>query len=147
MNIAAFVLAMMMWLVPGRARGLVDEAKAITSVVEAESALFPGDKEKLLTAALVVTIAFRESGFRNEAVSETEDYCMMQVHRRPDLAKDVGACVKVAFVMLRESIRMCPRDPVAFYASGPGGCSNARAQRISQDRMGLAKRLVREVGR
>ena len=70
---------------------------------------------------------------------------ILQVHARPDLAKDPEACIRVGMTMLRESMRVCPAHPIAFYASGPGGCDNARAQRISRDRLAIAQRLVREV--
>ena len=57
--------------------------------------------------------------------------------------KDPEACVRVAMTMLRESMRICPAHPVAFYAVGPGACTNARAQKISRDRMWLAARLAK----
>ena len=97
------------------------------------------------TAALVTAIAFRESTFDNAAKSKTADHCMMQVHGRPELAADPVACVRVAITMLRESMRMCPGHPIAFYASGPGACTNARAQRISADRMRIAAKLVKAI--
>lgn len=143
MTVLAFVTAAMLLLAPGRDH--TSNAEAIAGVLEAEPPLFKDDASKARTAALVVAIAFRESSFRNDVVSKTNDHCMMQVNRRPDLAADPRACVRVAVTMLRESMRICPAHPVAFYASGPGACSNARAQRISNDRMAIARRLVATV--
>jgi hypothetical protein len=143
MTVLPFVLASMALLAPGRDHSV--NAASIAAVVDAERPLFKGDDDRRRTAALVVAIAFRESTFYNAAKSKTADHCMMQVNRRPDLAEDPTKCVRVALSMLRESVRMCPAFPVAFYASGPGACENARAQRISRDRMALAARLVRDV--
>ncbi len=140
MSILFFVLASMSSLAPGRDH--MANALAISTVVLEEPPLFRGDDDRRRTAALVVAIAFRESSFRNDVKSATNDSCMMQINRRPDLAEDPAACVRVAMTMLRESFRMCPEHPIAFYASGPGACSNVRAQRISRDRMAIAKRLA-----
>lgn len=143
MTILAFVSAAMLLLAPGRDHS--PNAAAIADVVDAEPPLFKDDASKTRTAALVVAIAFRESSFRNDVVSRTNDHCMMQVNRRPELATDPRACVRVAMAMLRESMRICPSHPVAFYASGPGACTNDRARRISNDRMAVARRLVATV--
>jgi hypothetical protein len=140
MSLQDFVLAAMLQLAPGRDH--TETATVIARVVLAERPLFAYDEARRKTAALVVAVAFRESSFRNDVVSETRDYCLVQIHGRPDLAQDVDACVRVGITMLRESMRMCPVHPIAFYASGPGGCTNARAQRISRDRVTLARRLA-----
>lgn len=139
MAILFFILAAMASLAPSRDHTI--NGTAIAEVVLSERPLFKGDDGRRKTAALVVAIAFRESSFRNDIKSRTDDSCMMQINRRPELALDVVACVRVAMVMLRESMRMCPDYPIAFYASGPGACENVRAQRISRDRMALAQRL------
>ncbi len=140
MTLAMFVVAAMTSLAPGRDH--LANGTAIAGVVASELPLFKGDEDRRRTAALVVAIAFRESGFDNRARSKTNDSCMMQINRRPDLADDPAACVRVGLTMLRESMRMCPAFPVAFYASGPGACTNERAQRISRDRMAIARRLL-----
>lgn len=142
MDVFFFVFSAMLSLAPGRDHALT--ATAITEVVLAERPLFAHDEERRRTAALVVAIAFRESSFHNDVKSGTDDHCLMQVNRRPDLAgDDPRPCLRVALRMLRESMRMCPQYPIAFYASGPRACGNARAQRISRDRMALAARLLR----
>lgn len=138
-----FVLAAMLLLAPRRDH--LEIGRAIASAVDDARPLFVGDEDRLHTAALVVAIAFRESSFRNDVVSKTDDHCLMQVHARPDLGEDVDACVRVALEMIRVSMRACPAHPLAFYAEGPTGCSSPRAQRISRDRFGLAARLLREV--
>lgn len=58
---------------------------------------------------------------------------------------DVDACTRKGFTMLRESLRVCPSHPVAWYAAGGGGCFNERARRISDDRMNLSRWLVAKV--
>lgn len=143
MLLVLFVMAAMSSLAPGRDH--TELGGAISRVVLEEKPLFRDDEAKIRTAALIVAIAFRESSLRNDISSKTDDWCAMQVNRRPDLAKDPEACIRVGMTMLRESMRICPAHPIAFYASGPGGCDNARAQRISRDRMAVAARLVREV--
>lgn len=139
--VLAFVLTCMTSLAPGRDHTI--NAAAIATVVASEPPLFKDDEDRFRTAALVTAIAFRESSFHNEARSKTNDHCMMQINNRPELAEDPVQCLRVAFVMLRESFKMCPKYPVAFYASGPGACDNGRAQRISNDRMAIAARLVK----
>ena len=141
----SLLFAIVFWmttLAPGRDH--IVNGTAITQVVLAEKPLFKDDESKIKTAALLVAISFRESAFRNDAKSKTNDHCMMQINKRPELAEDPVKCVEVAMTMLRESIRMCPDYPIAFYASGPGACTNLRAQRISRDRMALAKRIAGE---
>lgn len=138
--IREFVVAAMAALAPDRDHAALGDA--IVQVVEEERPLFAGDADKLRTASLLVAVAFRESSFRMDAVSKTNDHCAFQVHLRPDLALDPVACTRTAVTMLRESLRACPSHPVAFYASGPGACMNARAMRISNDRVALAKRLL-----
>lgn len=141
MMILFFVLAAMGLLAPGRDH--LTNATAITTVVLDERPLFQADESRLRTAALVVAIAFRESSFRNDARSATDDGCMMQLHGRHGLAAE--ECVRIAMTLLRASMAACPGYPLAVYAEGPRGCSSGRAQRISRDRMAIAARLVREV--
>lgn len=139
----AWVLLAMAYLAPGRDHR--ELGAAIAEVVDAERPLFERDADRLKTASLVVAIAFRESTFRQDVTSKTDDWCALQVHRRPELALDARECIRVGLTMLRESMRVCPAHPVAFYSSGPIGCTDARAQRISRDRMWLASKLAREV--
>lgn len=143
MAVLFFILRCMTLLAPGRDH--VSLAQDVASVVLDEQPLFLDDEDRRRTAALVVAIAFRESSLRANARSAQGDYCLMQVHGRPDLEGDARACVRVAMTMLRDSMRACPAHPLAVYAEGPRGCDSARAQRISRDRMALAHRLAREV--
>ncbi len=146
MPLEQLVLAAMLSLAPLRDRAELGElADAIAHVVDDARPLFRDDETRAKTALLVVAVAFRESSFRNDAVSRTGDHCLLQVHGRPELADDVVACVRVGLAMMRESFRMCREHPLAFYAEGPRGCSSARAQRISRDRLALAERLYRAV--
>ena len=143
MLVVLFVMAACGMLAPGRDH--TELGGAIARVVLDERPLYREDDSKIRTAATLVAIAFRESSLRNDVVSRTNDHCAFQVHARPELAKDAEACVRVAMTMLRESMRICPAHPIAFYAEGPRGCESARAQRISRDRMAIAAKLVREV--
>jgi membrane-bound lytic murein transglycosylase MltF len=142
MTVVFFVLFAMLSLAPGRDHA--ENATAIASVVLSEPPLFRDDEDRMKTAALVTAVAFRESSFRNGAKSKTGDHCLMQVQGRPDLRDDVEKCVRVALSMLRESFHACPAFPLAVYAAGAGACEDARAQRISRDRMALARRLGTE---
>lgn len=143
MLVVLFVFACMKTLAPGRDHS--ELGGAIARAVLDERPLYRDDESKLRTAATLVAIAFRESSLRNDVVSSTNDHCAFQVHARPELAKDPEGCVRVAMTMLRESMRICPAHPIAFYAEGPRGCDSPRAQRISRDRLSIAQRLVREV--
>ncbi|MDB4944402.1 MAG: hypothetical protein JWP97_3936 [Labilithrix sp.] len=136
-------------------------AEAIATRATAEAPLFKGDEDRLKTSALLVAIAFRESSLRANAVGDhvagkPTSFCAFQIHvpggartadgwTGPELAEDPDKCVTTALHMLRESMQKCPAHPLAFYASGPSGCDNARAQRISRDRLAIAQRLIRDV--
>lgn len=136
-------------------------AEAIAARVEAEAPLFKDDVDRRRTSAFLVAIAFRESSLRAAAVGDhvagrPTSFCAFQIHlpfgaktgdgwTGPELAEDPSKCVATAMRMLRDSVRMCPAHPLAFYASGPAGCENPRAQRISRDRLALAQRLIRDV--
>lgn len=119
-------------------------AVALDTVSHDEAPLFTDDANKHKTVALMTAVAFRESSFILDISSKTDDHCWFQVNGHPELKKDPIACTKAGFKIMRDSIRNCPTHPVAYYASGPEGCNNARAQRISADRMRLAKRIKTE---
>lgn len=141
----ALVLAWMLSLAPNRDHS--ELAGAIVRAVEAEAPLFKGDADKRKTAALLVAVAFRESSLMLAAVGDKgQSFCAMQIHRTsgggPALLTDADACVRRGMALLRASVRLCPRAPVAWYAAGgTAACSNERAIRISNDRMALARRL------
>lgn len=141
-SLLSFVLAGMAALAPGRDHTTL--ATAITNVVAEEAPLFADDADRRRTASLIVAVSFRESSFRNDVVSKTRDYCHLQVNQRPDLAKDAEACTRVGLDMLRTSMRVCPKTPLAWYAVGgtrAKACSSPRGRRISDDRTWLAKRV------
>ncbi len=155
MQVLTFLLAAMAFLQPGRDHQT--NAAAMALIIEREPPLFRDDETKRKTAALLAAVSFRESSFRNEAESQTGDSCLLQIHlpagartregwSGADLRADVTKCLTVGFRMLRESVRICPKAPIAWYAAGgTGACTNARALRISRDRMWLAQRLARDV--
>ncbi len=141
MSVLPFVLAAMTQLAPGRDH--TELGGAIARVVDSNKPLFEKDADHRRTAALLVAVAFRESTFKPSVVGDNgNSFCAFQIHRSaggtPALLEDVDACVRSGLTLLRMSLRVCPTHPVAWYASGPTGCSNDRAQRISRDRMNLA---------
>lgn len=134
---------------------------AIATRAEAEPPLFKGDVDRHRTSALLVAIAFRESSLRPDAVGDhvagkPTSFCAFQLHlpwgattaegwTGAEVAEDPEKCVTAAMRLIRESMRVCPTAPLAWYAAGPSGCESVRAQRISRDRLSLAQRLVRDV--
>lgn len=155
-----WILALCGVLAPGRDVDAL--ASAMAARVDAEPPLFKNDPDKKKTAALLVAVAFREGSLRasvkgdkNKAGKFTS-FCTFQVNVQPgqktpegwtgeELAEDPNKCVAVAMRMMRESMRMCPDHPIAFYAEGPGACESERAKRISYDRMWLAKNTAEKV--
>lgn len=147
MSLLAFVLAACATLAPGRDHTVL--ATAIASTVEREGALFLDDVDKRRTAAWVIAVAYREGSLQLGIVGDHgQSFCTMQIHRTaggtPAMLTDANLCVGRGFELLRTSIRICPKHPTAWYAEGPNGCASPRAKRISNDRMWLAKKLVRE---
>ena len=70
----------------------------------------------------------------------------MQVHESiggtAALNDDPVLCFKTGLIHLRTSVRTCPKFPIAQYAYGrEGACEDLRSQRISNDRMYIAKQL------
>jgi hypothetical protein len=148
MTILPFVLAAMTQLAPGRDHQ--ELGGAIARAVDSEKPLFANDPDRRRTAALLVAVAFRESTFVPDVVGDKgTSFCAFQIHRSsggsPALLDDVDACARTGLALLRTSLRVCPTYPVAWYASGPLGCGNGRAQKISRDRMTLAAYLVGQV--
>jgi len=158
-TLLAWVLAASTTLAPSRTHDTL--AGAIASRVEVENPLFKGDADRLKTASLLVAMAFRESSLKHDAVGDMRrgkptSFCAFQIHlpagsktnegwTGDDLIEDPDKCVTVALRMLRDSMRVCPAHPIAFYAEGPAGCTSTRAQAISRDRLAIAQRLVRDV--
>lgn len=158
-TVLAWVLAASSLLAPHRQHDRL--AQAIAARVEAEEPLFKDDADRMKTAALLVAMAFRESSLRADVVGDhvngkPTSFCAFQIHlpwgrktaegwSGADLIGDPEKCVAVAMRYVRESMRACAAHPIAVYASGPDGCKDERAQRISRDRVALAKRLIRKV--
>ncbi len=158
-TLLSWVLAASAMMVPGRSHEPL--AEAIVARTLAEPPLFRGDDDRKKTASLLVAIGFRESTLRPDAVGDMKrgqptSFCAFQIHlpwgaktpegwSGPELASDPEKCVTVALRMIRESMRICPEYPLAFYAEGPNGCTSKRAQAISRDRLAIAQHLVRSV--
>ncbi len=155
-TLLAYVLAGIAHLDPNAAHPEI--ADAIAHVVEDEPPLFRDDDSKQKTASLVLAVAFREGSLglrvigdcdkhtaKGVCISGPRSFCTMQVHQSMGgsdaLNEDPELCIRAGLRILRSSVRACPSSPVAIYASGPNGCGNARAQRISRDRLALAARI------
>lgn len=125
------VLQWMHQLAPGRDVDALAWAVAVNAQNETE-------------AAVLTAVAYRESSLIADAVGDSgHAVCAMQIYDGPkELLANPIACVTRGAQMLRDSRRVDPGNPIAFYARGPRWRS-AEAQRISRDRMALAKRLVR----
>lgn len=145
MSVLPFVLAAMTQLAPGRDHQVL--GGAIARAVDSNKPLFVNDDDRRRTAALLVAVAFRESTFKADAVGDHgKSFCAFQIHRSsggsPELLEDVDACARTGLTLLRTSLKVCSAHPIAWYAAGPQGCDNQRAQKISRDRMALAAWLV-----
>lgn len=67
----------------------------------------------------------------------------MQIHRSmggsDKFNEDLEACFARGLEILRQSFRICPESPIAWYAEGgTKACESERARKISKDRMSLA---------
>jgi len=150
MRLLAFVMAAMPLLAPRRDHHVL--ALAISDAVESERALCAGEDGKLRTAALMVAVSYRESGFDIGAVGDGgHSFGAFQNHDSSGGTKallgDADAQARKALAMLRISLRSCPEHPIAWYAGGPRGCASPHAQRVSADRVAVAKRVFAEVPR
>lgn len=144
-SVLPYVLAGMSILAPGRNHDVL--GKAIADRVDAEAPLFADDADKKKTSSWLVAVAYRESSLRLDAVGDRgRSFCAYQIHETAGgtraLLTNADACVGKAFAMLQTSSQVCPAFPLAWYAEGPRGCASPRAQRISNDRMWLAKRIA-----
>jgi len=120
-------------------------ATSITTALHDEGALFAGDADLHRSAALMVAIAFRESSLDTRQVGDHgTSFGAFQLHASSGgtaaLLDDPQAQALTAHRMLRASMRVDRAHPVAQYARGPRWAS-LEAQRLSNDRMALAKRL------
>lgn len=145
MTLSAWILAAMTSLAPGRDHTAL--ADAIATVAE-ERPLFRDDTDRIKTASFMVAVAFRESSFKVDAIGDKgRARCAFQLWAAPKaVLTDPLLCTRIASERLEESMRICgPKNPLGIYASGPKGCKSEKARRISNDRVALAKRLVRDV--
>jgi hypothetical protein len=138
-----FVLFAMSALAPNRDHS--ELANAIASVVENEPPLFKNDESRLKTASVLVSVAFRESSFRNNAIGDKgHALCAFQLwHTSRDVLTNPERCVELALERLRTSMKVCGRaNALGLYAAGPGGCQSLHARRITNDRFHIAKQLL-----
>lgn len=151
-----FVLAGATHLDPAHGHEVI--ARAVAHVVESERPLFKDDADRHRTASLVLAVAWREGSLRASVVGDCEkskpgeackgtprSFCSLQIHVSSGgsqaLNDDPELCIRAGLAMLRTSMSVCPSAPLAWYAAGPKGCDNERAQRISRDRLAVARRV------
>ncbi len=156
MDLPTFVLAAATYLDPEHDH--TEIAAAIATVVAEEPALFRDDEARTRTASLVIAVAWREGSLRRRVhgdcdvktkdgvcIARPHSYCTAQINDSVGGSEahndDPLLCIRTAVTMLRQSMRGCSLHPIALYASGPTGCTNERAQRISRDRIALAHRI------
>jgi hypothetical protein len=155
----AFALTSMKFLAPEANRQSDHAVKALVAVVETEEPLFKDDTEKFRTTALMIAVAFREGSLRPIVVGDCTEskpgekckgrprsFCTLQIHETSGgstaLNEDPVLCFRAGFRLLKTSFRVCPSHPVAWYAEGgKSSCQSVRAQRISNDRMYLARQI------
>ena len=147
MSLSPLAIVIFWWMVclaPGKDHRHL--ASVTARVLEEAEPLYRGDDERLRTAALVTAVMYRESAFDEKAVGDSgHSFCPMQLHDSSGgsrlLLDDTEGCVRLGVAMLRQSIRVDRANPVAFYARGPRFTS-PEAQRISRDRVALARALL-----
>jgi hypothetical protein len=130
-----WVLALMLKAQPAHPYRATYErtSEAIARASEA-SPLFSGDRGDAKTAALLVSLAFFESGMKPDAAGDCSDktgqkrlactepgaiphsFCLLQIHEsnlagfgvtREEIQSDVGACVRTSLALLHQSFRIC----------------------------------------
>ena len=122
-------------------------ATAITLTLQVEGPLFAHDDSLARSAALMVAVAYRESGLDPRAVGDSgQSFGAFQQHRSSggSLAEtdDPLAQAVAAHRLIRSSITTDRAHPLAAYARGPAFRS-LEAQRLSADRMALARELAK----
>jgi hypothetical protein len=137
------VLRMMVSVVPSP-EPLYRHGQLATEIalVSVREPLYRGEDAEVRTAALLVAVAFRESGLRVDVTGDGgHSRCAFQIYDgAPELLTDAELCVRTGHRMLRDSIRLDRSHPVAFYARGPRYKSE-EARRLSDDRVRLAETL------
>lgn len=120
-------------------------ADAIADTVASEGTLFEGRDGSAKSIALMTAIAYRESNFDNHAIGDHgASVCWGQVlNGARSLGDDVRACAREVHRILKWSVWHSRRWPVAGYARGPNGPDMRRGRELSDDRMALARWLMR----
>jgi hypothetical protein len=94
-------------------------------------------------AATLLVTAWEESRFQQSAVGDGgQARTAYQLHGAPRTAVlDIGEATRIASARLRASARLCPRWPLAVYASG----SCDRGHRLNDRRMAEIVRIEQAV--
>lgn len=138
----------MLALIPGRNH--LPLATAIADVVETEGCLYASKDCQRRTAAMLVSIALRESTFHVDALGDCDkgdktkrscrSVCAFQVlGGSRALLTDARACTLEGYRRLKTSLQAC-RGSMAMYAAGR--CDSEAGQRIDADRKRLAARIL-----
>jgi membrane-bound lytic murein transglycosylase MltF len=145
-----WILALMFALQPEApwTDSYLETAQAIADVSERDS-LFKGDDGPRRTAALLVSLAWFESRYDQEAIGDHGRSCgIHQVQPRTsqrytcEELQDPAVSAKEAIRLIRISMRIChslaPEERLSWYTSG--SCN--RGARESRNRLNLAARLA-----
>src|SRR5262245_60359658 len=101
MDLVTWILAATAVLAPNKDHSRF--AQATANVVRSEPSLFEADDDHKKTAALIIAVAFRESGLQLDAVGDHgRSVCAMQIHHGPrELLTDPERCIRAGLRILR----------------------------------------------
>lgn len=123
-------------------------SKEFATAVAQEVMENPLSKDVRFDALVYIEMAWQESVYKEDAVGDYGDArCSLQVHvlgksldgwTPEEVSSDMYKCVHTAAHIMRYSFRICPKHPLAPYASGT--CTNRGGIKISDYRMWHAHR-------
>jgi hypothetical protein len=144
----AWILTVMVLFAPNHPREhLIALAKADVAIVNSEPRLFVGDEDGKRTAAYIMAVQYRESGFDNSAVGDHgKSLCSMQIQGAMlSLLGDPEGCVREGFRIIHLSFKLCRHLPIeerlSYYARG--NCASEDGRRISRNRWALAQKFAK----
>jgi len=115
-------------------------SQAVVDAIAAEATADPVAGDQMHTAALLLVVAFRESGYRVNVQGDGGKSCGLYQTPCPRTPHDAPGQTHLALALLRQSFAACPDFPLAPYASG--SCSSPAGRRISSARIAAARALL-----
>lgn len=177
----SYVLALMLAALPSappKTRATFPVTAAAIARAASASPLFAGESGERRTAAVLVAVGTFESSLVPDAAGDcgpghtkangtceegakAHSFCLLQVNEsnlayarttRAEILADVGVCVRTGLMLMRDSFRICRREPesdrLSWYAGGGGTCGvSADARSKGRHRMALARRIYETVER